>query len=53
VIPKLDEQNRISSILLESDRKLRAEKHRGQTLGVLKRGLMQMLLTGKVRVKVN
>lgn len=49
-IPPMEEQKRISSILVQVEEKLQEEKNRKQHLHELKRGLMQDLLTGKVRV---
>jgi len=52
-IPKLDEQHKIASILSTIAEKMRTERQRKEQLEKLKKGLMQDLLTGKVRVKVN
>ncbi len=51
--PPLAEQRRIASILSAVDDKLKKERERKAKLEELKRGLMQVLLTGKVRVKVD
>jgi type I restriction enzyme, S subunit len=51
--PSLDEQRRIGAILTEIDVKVEKENERNNVLRQLKTGLMQVLLTGKVRVKVN
>jgi len=51
-LPSLSEQNQIASTLLSVDDKLIIEKNRRIQLGRLKKGLMQDLLTGRVRVKV-
>jgi len=48
--PPLPEQRRISKILSKIDKKIKKEKSYKQKLQSLKRGLMQDLLTGKVRV---
>ncbi|MFC2130613.1 restriction endonuclease subunit S [Bacteroidota bacterium] len=48
----LPEQKQITSILTEVDNKLEQERSTKAELDELKRGLMQILLTGKVRVKV-
>jgi type I restriction enzyme S subunit len=48
--PPLPEQQKIASILSCIDDKLEIEKN--EKLELLKKGLMQVLLTGKVRVKV-
>ena len=52
-VPPLAEQLKISEILLGADEKTARERTRRQHLSRLKNGLMQVLLTGKVRVKVD
>jgi type I restriction enzyme S subunit len=52
-IPPLNEQHTIASILFSAHEKIRKEKLYTHSLERLKKGLMQVLLTGKVRVKVN
>lgn len=52
-IPSLSEQQKIISILSSIDHKISGVKRRNQQLQQMKKGLMQVLLTGKVRVKVN
>lgn len=47
------EQDQIASILSDVDNKVEQERQRKDQLEQLKRGLMQILLTGKVRVKVD
>ncbi|MGN4715343.1 restriction endonuclease subunit S [Bacillus cereus group sp. MYBK226-2] len=49
--PTLNEQKRIGEILYNFDVKISKEKEKKEKLHVLKKGLMQSLLTGKVRVK--
>ncbi len=49
----LVEQQRISDVLGAVDSKMEKEQERKLQLGDLKRGLMQVLLTGEARVKVN
>jgi len=51
--PPLPEQQRIRDILLAVDRKLEIEKNEKSRLEHIKRGLMDLLLTGKIRVKVD
>ena len=51
-LPSLKEQKEIVSILSEVDVKLQNEKATKAELEQLKKGLSQVLLTGKVRVKV-
>ena len=50
VIPPLDEQKEIALILSEVDRKIEEHKKKKQMLEELKKGLMQQLLTGRIRV---
>ena len=52
VIPQIKEQNNISEILSCIDEKLNLLSEKKTTYQELKQGLMQQLLTGKVRVKV-
>jgi type I restriction enzyme S subunit len=52
-LPSLDEQQKIISVLFAVDDKMRKERQKKKQLEQLKCGLMQHLLTGKVRVKVN
>jgi type I restriction enzyme S subunit len=54
VVPylKLEEQQKIAEILLTIDKKLELERKRKEKLERIKKGLMDLLLTGKVRVKV-
>ena len=51
-VPPLNEQNKIVQTLSEIDSKLDNEKAYKSELEQLKKGLLQVLLTGKVRVKV-
>jgi len=52
-VPPLAEQLKISEIVSGVDEKTARERTRRQHLSRLKNGLMQVLLTGKVRVKVD
>ncbi|MBU2565188.1 MAG: restriction endonuclease subunit S [Candidatus Thermoplasmatota archaeon] len=52
-LPPLPEQRKIASILSNVDEKIEVERKRKEKLEELKKGLMQVLLTGKVRVKVS
>ncbi|QPA32221.1 restriction endonuclease subunit S [Thermaerobacillus caldiproteolyticus] len=52
-IPQKSEQKRIVSILNNLEEKIKNERKKHITLLLLKKGLMQVLLTGKVRVKVD
>ena len=51
-IPKIPEQQKIDQILSTADKKLKLERHEKTRLERIKQGLMDLLLTGKVRVKV-
>ncbi len=50
-LPPLEEQKKIAQILLSVDKKLEIERKEKEKLKRIKRALMDILLTGKVRVK--
>jgi type I restriction enzyme S subunit len=52
-IPSLAEQEKMTSILITIDKKLELERDEKAKLERVKWGLMDLLLTGKVRVKVD
>lgn len=52
-VPSLTEQEQIADILFTIDKKLELERNEKEKLEKLKQGLMDLLLTGKVRVKVD
>jgi len=52
-IPPLPEQKKIAEILNIIEEKIRTERVHHEILKMLKRGLMQDLLTGRIRVKVD
>jgi type I restriction enzyme S subunit len=52
-LPPLQEQQKIAEILSTVDKKLEIERNDKAKLERIKRGLMDLLLTGKIRVKVN
>ena len=52
-LPALDEQKKIAEIISEADRKIDVEKREKAKLEKIKHGLMDLLLTGKVRIKVD
>jgi type I restriction enzyme S subunit len=52
-IPPLAEQEKIVEVILTAAEKLKLEKKEKTKLELLKRGLMGLLLTGKVRIKVD
>ena len=49
-IPNLEEQEKIALILAEVDKKIEKYQNKKQKLEELKKGLMQNLLTGTIRV---
>jgi type I restriction enzyme S subunit len=51
-LPPLLEQQRITEILSAIDQKLEIERKEKTKLERIKQGLMDLLLTGKIRVKV-
>jgi type I restriction enzyme S subunit len=51
-LPSLSEQQKIAEILSTVDKKLEIERNEKAKLEKIKRGLMDLLLTGKIRVKV-
>ncbi|MGM1357784.1 restriction endonuclease subunit S [Bacillus cereus group sp. BceL297] len=53
LVPSIEEQKKIADILINIDRKIEKEQSKVLKLKELKEGLMQSLLTGKVRVKVD
>ncbi|EOP01814.1 restriction endonuclease subunit S [Bacillus mycoides] len=53
LVPSIEEQEKIADILINVDRKIEKEQSKVLKLKELKEGLMQFLLTGKVRVKVD
>jgi type I restriction enzyme S subunit len=52
-IPPLEEQQKIAEILSTVDKKLKTELEEKVRLEKIKQGLMDLLLTGKIRVRVN
>jgi len=52
-VPPKDEQKKIVEIISSIENKIQNEKQRLNQLQMTKKGLMQVLLTGKVRVKVD
>ncbi len=52
VLPPIKEQQKIASILSNVDSQINKEKLNKANLELLKKGLMQKLLTGQIRVKV-
>lgn len=53
LLPILPEQQKIASVLSAADREIELLKKELKTLEQQKKGLMQVLLTGEVRVKTN
>ena len=52
-LPPLSEQRQIVSILSIADQKLRIEKQEKIKLEQLRLGLMNLLLTGRIRIRVD
>lgn len=52
-IPGYKEQEKIASIIFSFEEKVENEKRKLFQLNIIKKGLMQVLLTGRVRVKVD
>jgi type I restriction enzyme S subunit len=52
-VPTFEEQKAIANILDKATQELKQYEQKLQTLQLQKKGLMQQLLTGKVRVKIN
>ena len=52
-LPSITEQQKIDEILSTADRKLDIERAEKNRLEKVKSGLMDLLLTGKVRIKVD
>ena len=50
ILPKLEEQKKISQILSSLDNEINEYENKKQKLEELKKGLMQQLLTGKIRI---
>jgi len=50
-LPPIPEQQKIVTILLNIDAEIQKQKRNKSNLEFLKKGLMQKLLTGKIRVK--
>jgi type I restriction enzyme S subunit len=53
LLPPLEEQQKIAQVLSTVDKKLEIERNEKAKLERIKEGLMELLLTGKIRVKVN
>ncbi len=51
IIPATDEQNAIASVLVNADKEIEIQKQKLAAMQEQKKGLMQVLLTGKRRVK--
>ena len=49
-MPELDEQNAIASILSDMDNEIEALEHKLEKTRQIKQGMMQQLLTGKIRL---
>ena len=51
-LPKLEEQKAITAIINKADNEIDCQKEKLNQLKLQKKGLMQQLLTGKKRVKI-
>ena len=51
IIPSIEEQNAIASVLIQSDKEIEIHKQKLAAMQTQKKGLMQVLLTGKRRIK--
>ena len=51
-IPNIDEQHAIASVLVNADKEIQLANEKLANLQSQKRGLMQQLLTGKIRIKI-
>lgn len=52
-VPPLPEQEKIANILTSIDKRIEAEEAKKAQVEIIKKGLMQQLLTGKIRVKLS
>jgi type I restriction enzyme S subunit len=52
-VPSYEEQTAIAQVLQAADKEIRLLKAKAEKLREQKKGLMQVLLTGKVRLKIN
>ncbi len=52
IAPSLEEQTAIAQVLQTADKEISLLKHKAEKLREQKKGLMQVLLTGKVRLKI-
>jgi type I restriction enzyme S subunit len=52
-IPNKEEQTAIAQVLQAADKEISMLKSKAEKLREQKKGLMQQLLTGKVRLKIN
>lgn len=50
-VPSIEEQNAIASVLIQADQEIEIQKQKLARLQEQKKGLMQVLLTGKKRIK--
>ena len=50
-VPSINEQNAIASVLVNADKEIEIQKQKLTAMQEQKRGLMQVLLTGKKRIK--
>ena len=53
LLPSIEEQKAIASVLINADKEIEIQKQKLAALQEQKKGLMQVLLTGKKRIKTN
>ncbi len=51
-VPSIDEQHKIADKIVSINTKMRFEKEKSSKLSILKKSLMQKLLSGEIRVRV-
>ena len=53
ILPPIEEQTSIAQVLQAADKEINLLKAKAEKLREQKKGLMQVLLTGKVRIKID
>jgi type I restriction enzyme S subunit len=52
-VPSIAEQEEIALVLITVDKRIELEKEEKMRLGHIRQGLMDLLLNGKIRIKVD